>query len=148
MTRLFTKAAALALGIALTGCAAPEPPPPTTVALTIDGGATMNGGAPAKVKVYYLKSTAKFEAGDFFALFEEPAATLGPDLVAVDEYLLSPGKTETDDKSFDNAPAAVGVIAAFRNIGQPGWRQTKALLPNAENPVAVTLDGSSVEIAK
>ncbi|MEM6933287.1 MAG: type VI secretion system lipoprotein TssJ [Pseudomonadota bacterium] len=128
---------------ALAACAEP-PPPPTTVALSIVGGPTMNGGVPAKVKVYYLASTAKFEAADFFALFDDAEATLGPDLASVDEYLLAPGKTEEDAKSFLTPPVAIGVIAAFKNIGQPGWRAVAPLAPNTENPIAVILDGDTV----
>lgn len=137
--------AGTALIAGLTACAEP-PPPPTTVTLGIAGAATMNGGAPAKVKVYYLASTAKFDVADFFALFDQPEATLGPDLIAIDEYLLAPGKEVADQKSFDLKPAAIGVVAAFRDIGQPGWRAKAPLKPNAENPVAVTLDGNTVAI--
>ncbi|MEL6479200.1 MAG: type VI secretion system lipoprotein TssJ, partial [Pseudomonadota bacterium] len=97
---------------------------------------------------YYLRSTAKFNAADFFAVFDEPEATLGPDLASVDEYLLAPGKSVADAKSFDAAPVAVGVVAAFREIGQPGWRKTAPLAPNADNPVAVTLDGNQVGIGQ
>ncbi|MDT8345224.1 MAG: type VI secretion system lipoprotein TssJ [Thermohalobaculum sp.] len=146
MKAAFRTFAALVLAASVAACAAP--PPPTTVALGITGGETMNGGAPAKVKVYYLASTAKFEAGDFFALFDAPAATLGPDLVAVDEYLLAPGKAVEDSKSFPTPPAAVGVIAAFRDIGQPGWRVSKPLAPNAANDVAVSLDGQTVTLGQ
>jgi len=146
MRSAFRTIAALALAAALGACA--SPPPPTTVALTIAGGETMNGGAPAKVKVYYLNSTAKFEAGDFFALFDSPEATLGQDLVSVDEYLLAPGKKVEDAKSFPMPPAAAGVIAAFRDIGQPGWRVSKPLKPNDANDVAVTLDGQTVTLGQ
>ncbi|MEM7667603.1 MAG: type VI secretion system lipoprotein TssJ [Pseudomonadota bacterium] len=131
----------------LTACAEP-PPPPTTVALSIVGGATMNGGVPAKVKVYYLTSAANFQAADFFAVFDTPEATLGPDLVAVDEYLLAPGKTEEDAKSFATPPAAVGVVAAFKNIGQPGWRAVAPLAPNTANPIAVALEGDTVTVGQ
>lgn len=138
-------AGAMALTLAFASSCAPEPPPPpTTVALSLTGGASMNGGAPAKVKVYYLASTAKFKVTDFFALFEKPRETLGPDLIAVDEYLLAPGKLEQDAKTFPNPPAAIGIVAAFKSVDQPGWRISKPLVPNAENAVAATLDGMTV----
>ena len=145
----FWKIAAVS-ALALGGCAEPPPPPPppTTLQLSVTGGADMNGGNPAKVKVYYLRSTAKFNAADFFALFDQPEATLGPDLASVDEYLLAPGKSVTDAKTFDAAPVAIGVVAAFREIGQPGWRATGPITPNAENPVAVTLAGNTVGIGQ
>ena len=108
----------------------------------------MNGGLPAKVKVYYLASTSKFSSADFFAVFGEPEATLGSDLVSVHEYQLAPGETVADDKSFDAAPVAIGVVAAFREIGRPGWLAVSPLVPNAENPVEVTLAASTVAIGQ
>lgn len=147
MRTRFWKIAAV-LTLALSACAEPPPPPPppTTVALSVAGGADMNGGAPAKVKVYYLSSTAKFNAADFFAVFGEPEATLGADLIAVDEYLLAPGKSVADAKSFDVKPVAVGVIGAFRDVGQPGWRAVKPIVANAENPISVALSGNTVTV--
>lgn len=140
-----TRLTALILVGLVASCAEPPPPPPpTTVTLNVTGGADMNGGAPAKVKVYYLNSTAKFKVSDFFALFDNAQATLGPDLVAVDEYLLAPGKVETDQKIFKVEPAAIGIVAAFKSVDQPGWRVSKALVPNAENPIAATLNGMTV----
>ncbi|MEM7059650.1 MAG: type VI secretion system lipoprotein TssJ [Pseudomonadota bacterium] len=142
-----TRLLALILVSLVASCAEPPPPPPpTTVALTVTGGADMNAGAPAKVKVYYLNSTAKFKVSDFFALFDNAQATLGPDLMAVDEYLLAPGKVETDQKTFPTPPAAIGIVAAFKSVDQPGWRVSKPLAPNAENPVVATLNGMAVEL--
>ena len=139
-------------GSVLTACSAPPPPPPstlpTTVELSIAGGADMNGGLPAKVKVYYLASTSRFSSADFFAVFGEPEATLGADLVSVEEYQLVPGATVADAKSFDTAPVAIGVVAAFREIGRPGWRAVGPLVPNAENPVEVTLAANTVAIGQ
>lgn len=143
--RVFARIAALAALLLAAACATP-PPPPTTVDLKVAADATSNGGAPVQVKVYYLNSTAAFKAGDFFALFNEPQATLGADLMAVDTYLLQPGTEATDAKSFDVAPAAVGVIAAFRSVDQPGWRAEKALAPNAPNPVIINISGQSVAL--
>ena len=143
--KAFARIAALGALLLAAACATP-PPPPTTVDLNVAADATSNGGAPVQVKVYYLSSAANFNAGDFFALFNEPQATLGADLMQVDTYLLQAGETKMDAKSFDLAPAAVGVIAAFRSVDQPGWRASKPLAPNAPNPVVVTISGQSVAI--
>ena len=151
MPTRFRKSLAL-IALVLSACAAPppppEPPPPTTVQLSIAGKADMNGGLPAKVKVYYLASTSAFSSADFFAVFGEPEATLGADLVSVEEYQLVPGATVADAKSFDTAPVAIGVVAAFREIGRPGWRAVGPLVPNAENPVEVTLAANTVAIGQ
>ncbi|GMG81598.1 hypothetical protein LNKW23_08110 [Paralimibaculum aggregatum] len=134
------------LVLALAGCAEPPPPPqPTTVALKITGGPAMNGGVPAKVKVYYLTADANFKAQDFFALYDNGPATLGADLVTVDEYLLAPGQSVEDTKTFDRAVPHIGAVVGLRNIDQPGWRATGDLAPRAPNAVALTIDGGGAK---
>lgn len=135
----------------LTACAGPPPPPPpTTVALTLTGAPDMNGGLPAQAKVYYLRSVARFETADFFALFNAPEATLGDDLVSVDAYQLSPGKTVVDAARFEAAaiPAAIGIVAAFRDIGRPGWSATAPLTPGAANPVHARVSDHAVALGR
>ncbi|MDO6590554.1 MULTISPECIES: type VI secretion system lipoprotein TssJ [Rhodobacterales] len=134
--------------LAVAACGAgPEiqPPAQTGVQLSITGAANMNGGAPAKVKVYYLSDAAAFRAADFFAVFDTPDVTLGADLVAVSEFQLAPGRTVTDTKTFATPPAAVGVVAAFRDIDGT-FLAVKPLVPNALNPTRITLSGNSVTI--
>ncbi len=142
------------LGLAAAGIAAASlsacgaaPPPPTEVALTINGGANMNNGRPAQVKVYYLAAKAAFDGGDFFALFDTPEAVLGTDLVSVDSYLLQPGATVTDAKSFKEAPAHIGVIAAFQSVDQPGWKATKPLAAKKVNNAEVSVSGMNVNLS-
>ncbi|WP_299204562.1 type VI secretion system lipoprotein TssJ [uncultured Tateyamaria sp.] len=130
--------------VTLAGCAE-RGPAPTTVALSIIGAPDMNGGAPAQVKVYYLNDTAAFRSADFFAVFEESEATLAGDLVAVSPFSLAPGRTVNDAQSFANPPAAVGVVAAFRDINGM-FLAVRTLAPNAPNLVQVTLTGNSVAI--
>ena len=132
----------------LAACAPPPPPPPTEVALTITGGADMNsGGRPAQVKVYYLTAQAGFASGDFFALFDSAAATLGADLLSDDQYLLAPGDVKTDAKTFPSPPTHIGVVAAFQNIDQPGWKTIQPLAPNAVNTVKVSVGSATVSVA-
>ena len=140
--------AAAALCLALAACGGPPPPPPpTSVTLTLAASPGMNGGLPAQVKVYWLRSAQRFEGADFFALFGEPEATLGPDLVAVDVHLLAPGETVEAVKTFDRpaaTPAVVGVVAGFRDVDRPGWSATAPLTPHAPNARAVTLGPAAV----
>ncbi|MBP1852494.1 type VI secretion system lipoprotein TssJ [Rhizobium halophytocola] len=142
----FKLAMLAALGaLTLTGCAA-SGPAPTSVKLDIAGTANMNGGAPAKIKVYYLASTGTFRSSDFFQVFNTPEATLGPDLIAVDEFQLSPGRTVTDSRNFPTAPGAIGVVAAFRDIDSAKFLDVRQLAPNTANTVRVVVSGKSVSI--
>ena len=83
--------------VAMTVAACAElPPPPAIVNVTVNGAADLNpnaGGRPSPtvVRVYYLVSDTTFKDADFFQLFEQEAATLGADLVASDELMISPG---------------------------------------------------------
>lgn len=137
----FAKLAAI-LTFALAGCA--TAPSETTVQLSINGTADMNGGAPAQVKVYYLTSPETFASADFFALFNQPEATLGQDLVAVDEYQLAPGRTVTDVASVPLTATSVGVVAAFRDIDNSTFKAVRPLVPGAVNSLQVTLSGNTV----
>ena len=145
MTRHLGAALALALAGMLAACG-PEAPKPTTVALSISAAEDANGGAPTRVKVYYLTGASVFRSEDFFALFDEPSATLGEDLVEVDQYLLAPGEGATDLKVFERAVPTVGVVAAFRDIDQPGWRAVTQLTPRGENATTVGLTGNTVTL--
>ncbi|MGF1446260.1 MAG: type VI secretion system lipoprotein TssJ [Pikeienuella sp.] len=138
----------LALALALSACAEPPPPPqPTTVALQITGEEGMNGGAPARIKVYYLTADANFIASDFFALWEEGGGTLGADLVTIDEYLVAPGASIEDAKTFDAAVPHMGVVAGLRDIDNPGWKATQDLSPRAPNAIGLTVTSEGVKVA-
>lgn len=133
------------LFLILAACSTAPTVTPTSVGLTISGAPGMNGGAPAQVKVFYLKDAGTFRASDFFALFDAPEATLGSDLVSVSEFQLAPGRTVTDSRSFAEAPAHIGIVAAFRDINGR-FLAVRPLAPATLNPVSVTLDGNSVTL--
>ena len=138
---------ATAAAVALFGCGA-SGPAETTVNLSMTGAADMNGGAPAQAKVYYLTDTTAFRSADFFAVFNQPEATLGDALIKVETYQLTPGGTVTDTQSFPAAaptPTAIGVVGAFRDING-AFLQVRPLAPNVPNTVQVTLSGNTVTL--
>ena len=141
-----TKITIIALFSALLALAGCNGPSPTTVNISALGTANMNGGAPAKVKVYYLTSASKFRTGDFFALFNEGEATLGTDLVGTDDLQLAPGRTVNTTRSFATAPTAVGVVAAFRDINSARFSAVRSIAPNQENDLKILVSGNSVSI--
>ncbi|MBN9676734.1 type VI secretion system lipoprotein TssJ [Salipiger bermudensis] len=135
-----------ALCLALSACVTTPEPASTGVQLNITGAADMNGGLPTQVKVYYLASDASFRSGDFFALFNEPEVTLGSDLVAVDDFQLVPGRSVGDSRSFAQAPGAIGVVAAFRDIDGSRFLASRALIPDSPNAVTITVGANTVSI--
>lgn len=140
---------ATAAAVALFGCGA-SGPAETIVNLSMTGAADMNDGAPAQAKVYYLTDATAFRSADFFAVFNQPEATLGDALIKVETYQLTPGGTVTDTQSFPAAaptstPTAIGVVAAFRDING-AFLQVRPLAPNVPNTVQVTLSGNTVTL--
>lgn len=152
--RFFTAPAVVAgLGILLqaTGCAAPPPAPlpPTlaTVELSAsrDANATASGqGAPVVVRVYQLASAAAFEKAEFFRLLNSDAATLGPDMIKKEEFLLAPGAKRTTTLTLPDSVKAIGLFGAFREFQGVTWRATVSPPPNKTTPVAVTVNASGL----
>ncbi len=135
-------AVALVLGLAACG-APPPPPPPTIVALELtaspDVNPTQSGqGAPVVVRVYQLAAAAGFEKAEFFRLLNADAATLGPDLVKKDEYLLAPGTTKKEKLTLPDTVHALGIFAAYREFRTATWRIVVPVPPHETTPVAVT----------
>ena len=88
-----------AILLAIAGCSPPPPAPPTLVNVQVSATAAANPtsagqGAPVAVRIYQLASRSAFEQAEFFPLFNADAATLGPDLVKKDEFLLAPGQQQ------------------------------------------------------
>jgi type VI secretion system protein VasD len=115
----------LAAPLALPGCGGPKPP--GVVTLVMVGSADQNPDvsgkpSPVAVRIYQLTATAKFERGDVFALTEHEQQTLGQDDAGSQEFVLSPGETQT--KTFELKPGvqAVGVVVLYRDIDQAQWR--------------------------
>jgi type VI secretion system protein VasD len=117
---------ALAAPLVLLQCA-PPPKPPAVLTLTMIGSADQNPDlagkpAPVAVRIYQLTATAKFERGDVFALTEHEQQTLGADDAGSQEFVLSPGETQT--KTFELKPMvqAIGIVVLYRDIDNSQWR--------------------------
>ncbi len=142
MTRLLT----LSLVLALSGCgllgggaapapvdATPEAPPaptaPTSVSLV--GQATMNaGGNSARVYLYPLSSDATFRATPVQAFWQDPAGTLGADLVgSIRDATVRPGETTPIDGLDLGDAIYLGIAADLRVPDGDRWR---AVIPVAD----------------
>lgn len=130
-------AAALLAGL-LTGCATSSSDPlkePTRVDLVIHAQSAVNPNeegraAPIVVRVYELKSDTAFNAADFFGLQGNEKIVLADDLVKRDEFLMRPGDTRKIKRLAKPDTVAIGVLAAYRDLGKSVWR-TVYKLPTA-----------------
>ena len=128
--------------LALAHCASPKPP--AVLTLTMIGSADQNPDAagkpaPVAVRIYQLTQTAKFERADVFALTEHEQQTLGQDNAGSQEFVLSPGETQT--KTFELKPGvqAIGVVVLYRDIDNAQWRADAAAATSGPTKLALNV---------
>ena len=133
----------LGASLALPRCS-PAPKPPPVLTLVMTGSADQNPDlsgkpAPVAVRIYQLTATAKFERGDVFALTEHEQQTLGQDDAGSQEFVLSPGESQT--KIFELKPGvqSVGVVVLYRDIDNAHWRATAPAATSGPTKLALTV---------
>lgn len=146
--------ALVACGVAACASKPPPPPPPpkpTIVRATIDARPNVNPDArgrpsPVVVRLYELKSIAVFDSADFFSLYERDKDALGAELVARDEFALSPGEHRVIERQAHADSRHVAVLAAFRDLERSKWRATAPVVPNETTSLVIELDGNDLRI--
>jgi len=143
--------AALGIALLVAACAA-KPPPPASVAGTVQASAQINPSAskrpsPLLIRIYELKSAAIFNAADFMSLYQRDQAELGGDLLAKEEFVLNPGETKTFAKTLAPDTRFLGVVAAYRDLEHAKWRTVVAVLPSQPQKMTVTAGELAVEAA-
>ena len=144
----------LLVAMLVAGCASPPPPPPPgVIELTLQAAADINPdasgqAAPVVVRVYHLASPEKFSVADFFSLFDNDKAALGPDLISRDEVSLTPGQTRTLTTPLEPKATIVGVVAAFRDIDHATWRASIAVPENGTTKLQANLTHLKVDLTK
>ena len=134
------------------GCASGPPKPVKThiaVTATSDVNPESAGkAAPVVVRVYQLKSDVAFSSADFFALFDDDKKVLAGDLVARDEFELSPGEQRPLEVMVPIEVRFIAALAAYRDIRNSTWRAI-APVPKkglGKAPVKVTAGRQAVQI--
>jgi type VI secretion system protein VasD len=156
---VFRRILLLGLLAAVAGCGGPPPPPPPTiVTLTLTatpdvnptpaGPTSASEGAPVVLRIYQLASTSAFTGAEFFPLFNQDQASLGPDLIKRDELILVPGQTKTLTLTPTDAVKAIGVFAAWRDFQHATWRGHVDVPPHQTTKITVRAarDGISVTV--
>jgi len=104
--------------------------------------------SPVVVRIYELKAVAPFESADFISLFDRDQATLGGDVIARDEFVLSPGESMAIKREIDAESKFIAVMAAFRDLERARWRAVVPLAAGKDNALSVRLTASSISIGK
>lgn len=100
---------------------------PTTyvVNVRVDEGVNPDGrGRPAPIllKFFELKGSGGFETSDFFSLQDRDRATLGEELVHVQQAILRSGESRSFKREASLEARAVGIIAGYRKLEDANWR--------------------------
>lgn len=150
--RCFTLAGA---SIALAACGGKPILAPKPKVLTVDvlAAANLNPSSsgrpsPVVVRVYELKAAAPFESADFVSLFDKDQAVLGADVVARDEFVLSPGESMAIKRDLSADSKFIAVMAAFRDLERAKWRAVVPLLAGKDNALSVRLEASTIQLSK
>jgi type VI secretion system protein VasD len=148
-------AAAGLSAVALAACGGKPILAPKPKVLTVDllAAATVNPSSsgrpsPVVVRVYELKAAAPFEAADFVSLFDKDQAVLGADVVARDEFVLSPGEAMAIKRDLNPDSKFIAVMAAFRDLERAKWRAVAPLLAGKDNALSVRLEASTIQLVK
>ncbi len=102
--------------------------------------------APTLVRIFTLRNDTAFMQADFLSLADQPAATLGDDLLDKREYVMVPRSKQQFAVSLTEEAGFFGIIAGFREIETARWRALSVLEPHSENMVEIELSGFTVVV--
>jgi type VI secretion system protein VasD len=146
------KAALLvALGLS-TGCAwfGGGGDKPTAVDVTITAAQRLNPdekgeSLPTMFRIYLLGSAAKADSAPYEDLYRGEKESLGEDVLATDELVLSPGDTVTKRIAADKPARALLVLGVFRRPTGTSWREIVPIERGRPRAVGFHADDYRVE---
>ena len=150
-TYIVIRAVAL-LALALLPGACGGGPAPTLVELTFVVAPDVNpdpSGRPSPifVRYYQLGATSTFESADYFQLHDKDAAILGPTLLDRQELPLTPGSSQKIAITAKPGTAAIGVVAAYRDIDKAQWRADAPVTAGKTTKLEVQVKKLSLSVA-
>jgi len=124
----------------------PPPPPPAEMSGRVQASDNVNPSvskrpSPVLIRVYELRTATAFNAADFISLFQKDQAELAADLVARDEFMMSPGETRPLTKVLNNDTRFIAVFAAFRDLERATWRAVVPVQAHQKHDITVRADG-------
>lgn len=126
-------------------------PSPTLVEVTFTAAPDVNpdpSGRPSPifVRFYQLAATGTFETADYFQLHDKEAAILGPSLLDRQELPLTPGTSQKIEITAKPGTAAIGIVAAYRDIDRAQWRAKAAIPSGKKTKIEVQLGKLAVTV--
>lgn len=150
MTSIGLRLALLSFVVVLGGCvvanAVVEPGTRLRIAPTENINPDSNGrSSPLVVRVYELAAKNAFQNADFFNLYDDMEQTLGNDLIAMEEIVITPGKVHKHPMRLNWQTRYIGVMAAFRDIEDAQWRVLAEADPRDYDKISVTIDSLTLK---
>ncbi|WP_269584527.1 type VI secretion system lipoprotein TssJ [Roseibium sp. Sym1] len=149
--RNFLEISGVGLLAGLAACSRVPPPTPIKVQLQADEYTNPNENgdpSPVVVRVYQLKEVTAFQNAEYFDLADNDKKVLGGDLIGVQEYEMTPGKSQDYNRDVSSEATHIGVIASFRDIENAQWRDSIELKQEKKNEFVIYLTTLAVRIQK
>ncbi len=136
--------------VVLSGCAVANYVVDPYTNIRFEAGKTINPDAsgrasPLVIRVYELKAVDTFRSAGFFDLYDEPEAVLEGDLLAMEELILRPDLVEVLPMVLDKKARYIGIVGAFQNIDEAGWKLIMDASPKGYKDITVSVDGLGME---
>jgi type VI secretion system protein VasD len=127
-------------------------PKPATVTVAASGGAGMNRGPdgvdrPVTLSILRLKDAGAFNSADYFALQEDAAGALGPDLLGMDQLAVPPGGSVSKTVAVEPEATSLGLMASLRDPAGKTWRTVTPVKPGSTVTVTATLGPSGLAVS-
>ncbi len=100
--------------------------------------------SPVVLRIHQLSSRTVFDNNDFFALYEEPEATLSVDLLGKDQFVFKPGDELDHKMELESNTKFIGILVAYRDIENARWRAVIKVDPKEEKKFLIALDRLSI----
>lgn len=102
--------------------------------------------SPVVVTIYQLSSRTIFDNQDFFSLYENAQAILGPDLLTKQELELQPEQEMTQTLKLNKNANYVGIVVAYRDVDNSRWRGVVEVSPTGYDDIDINIEKLAVYI--
>ena len=109
-------------------------------------------GTPSSVvvRVFQLSNKINFENASYEQLFADSGNSLGTEFIAVNEYLVDPGKRIELDLEISENTTYIGVVVGYRSVDMVTWRTIESVPEKSffrSSGFQVLIDKLSVRVA-
>ncbi|PCM43933.1 type VI secretion system lipoprotein TssJ [Marinobacter sp. ANT_B65] len=100
--------------------------------------------SPLVVRIYELKSAAKFKDAGFFDIYDDAEALLGEDLLGYAETIIRPARGQVHEMRLHKDTTHIGIVGAFRDIENAEWKLTFAADPRGYENLRISIDNRAI----